>query len=159
MTIHRYAKPTESMDHSRHSIPHPGTILRQEFMDPLGITAYRLSKELGVTPITVSHILRGKRSISVSIAARLGIYFDVPSDFWLRLQAAFDLASKIQEDSFKVSRCEKLGQRNFQICDTSNGATEFQVKLLDSKPEAPANTRGREKNSRRKNQVLPNAAT
>lgn len=159
MTIHILEKQAETMSDLHHSIPHPGTILRQEFMNPLGITAYRLSKELGVTPITVSHILRGKRSISVTIAARLGIYFDVPSDFWLRLQAAFDLATMSVEDKFKVSRCEKLGERIFQICDTSNGETEFQVKLLDSKPEAPANARGRVKNSRQKTKVLQDAAT
>lgn len=91
-------------------------------MNPLGITAYRLSKELGVTPITVSHILRGKRSISVSIAARLGTYFDVPSAFWLRLQAAYDLAHISPDDKFKVSRCERLGELKFQVIDQSNGA-------------------------------------
>lgn len=122
--------------------PHPGNILRQHFMNPLGITAYRLSKEIGVTPITVSHILRGKRAISVSIAARLGIYFDVPPAFWLRLQADHDLASKSHDDIFKVTRCEKLGDRKFQITDTSNGTTEFQVALIEKKIEAKTDRGG-----------------
>jgi addiction module HigA family antidote len=135
--------------------PHPGTILRQEFMNPLKITAYRLSKELGVTPITVSHILRGKRSISVSIAARLGVYFDVPSDFWLRLQAAFDLANMSKEDQFKVSHCDKLGERKFQITDHSNGSTEFQIKLVDGKTSTDSTLpRSRVKNSRSKTHIL-----
>lgn len=146
------------MNHVPHLTPHPGTILRLEFMNPLGITAYRLSKELGVTPITVSHILRGKRSISVSIAARLGIFFDVPSDFWLRLQATYDLANMSKEEKFKVSRCEKLGDRKFQITDLSNGTTEFQVQLCEIQPTTPASTQ-RVKNRRGKSQTLKATAS
>ena len=138
-----------------HITTHPGTFLREQFMIPLGISAYRLSKEIGVTPITISHILRGKRSISVNIAARLGIYFDVPADFWLRLQAAYELAARPSEENFKVLRCEKLGERTFQITDTSNGTTEFQVNLLDSKLATPAAPRGSTRNQRSKSRGLP----
>jgi antitoxin HigA-1 len=70
---------------------HPGEILLTEFMEPLGLTAYRLAKDIHVPAPRVGDIVRGKRSISADTALRLGIYFDLPAQFWLNLQNEYDL--------------------------------------------------------------------
>ncbi|MGA2170345.1 MAG: HigA family addiction module antitoxin [Terracidiphilus sp.] len=70
---------------------HPGEILLTEFMEPLGLTAYRLAKDLAVPAPRVGDIVRGKRSISADTALRLGIYFGLPAQFWLNLQNEYDL--------------------------------------------------------------------
>ena len=70
---------------------HPGEILLTEFMEPLGITAYRLAKDIRVPAPRVGDIVRGKRSISADTALRLGIYFGLPAQFWLNLQNEYDL--------------------------------------------------------------------
>lgn len=68
----------------------PGTVLLQDFMQPLGISAYRVAKDLSLAPITVSQILRGMRSISPLVACRLGAYFGVPPAYWLLVQASYE---------------------------------------------------------------------
>ncbi len=70
---------------------HPGEILLTEFMQPHGLTAYRLAKELCVPVPRVNDIVRGKRAISADTALRLGIYFGLPAQFWLNLQNDYDL--------------------------------------------------------------------
>jgi len=75
----------------------PGEALQRLFMQPLGLSAYRLSMDLGVAPIAVSQILRARRSISAAMALRLGNYFGVEPGFWLALQGAYDLQLAAQE--------------------------------------------------------------
>jgi len=70
---------------------HPGEILLTEFMEPLGLTAYRLAKDLHVPAPRVGDIVRGKRAISADTALRLGVYFGLPAQFWLNLQNEYDL--------------------------------------------------------------------
>lgn len=70
---------------------HPGEILLTEFMEPYGLTAYRLAKELCVPVPRVNDVVRGKRAISADTALRLGIYFGLPAQFWLTLQNDYDL--------------------------------------------------------------------
>ena len=70
---------------------HPGEILNEEFMKPLGITAYRLAKDINVPVPRVNDVVRGKRSISADTAVRLGAYFSLPAQFWMNLQADYDL--------------------------------------------------------------------
>ena len=70
---------------------HPGDILLTEFMEPLGLTAYRLAKELHVPVPRINDVVRGKRAISADTALRLGIYFGLPAQFWLNLQTEYDL--------------------------------------------------------------------
>jgi len=70
---------------------HPGEILLTEFMEPLGLTAYRLAKDLRVPQPRIYSVLRGKRAISADTAVRLGIYFNLPAQFWLNLQNEYDL--------------------------------------------------------------------
>ncbi|MDP3419918.1 MAG: HigA family addiction module antitoxin [Thiobacillus sp.] len=70
----------------------PGEILLEEFLKPLGVTQYRLAKEIGVPQRRIGEIVAGKRSITADTAARLGVYFGMEAEFWLNLQAHYDLA-------------------------------------------------------------------
>ena len=70
---------------------HPGEILLTEFMQPLGLTSYRLAKELAVSAPRVNDIVLGKRAITADSALRLGLFFDLPPQFWLNLQNDYDL--------------------------------------------------------------------
>ncbi len=78
------------MDNSLSPI-HPGEVLLEDFMKPLGLTQYRLAHDIGVTPIRISQIVNGKRSISVDTAMRLARYFGTSAAVWLRLQVRYDL--------------------------------------------------------------------
>jgi addiction module HigA family antidote len=69
----------------------PGELLRGEFMEPLGITAYRLAKDIDVPQDRISAILRGKRAITLDTAVRLGRYLSTTHHFWLNLQAEYEL--------------------------------------------------------------------
>jgi len=75
---------------------HPGEVLLEEFLIPLDITAYRLSKDLGIPQTRVSEILKGRRRITADTALRLSKYFGNSPKFWLGLQAYYDLEEEIQ---------------------------------------------------------------
>ena len=70
---------------------HPGEILKLDFLEPLNITLYRLSKDLGVAQTRIGEILVGKRSITADTALRLSRYFGNSPQFWLNLQTDYDL--------------------------------------------------------------------
>lgn len=70
--------------------PHAGVILKQRFLDPMGITPYDLARAIGVSQRRVSEMVRGRRPITVNAALRLGLYFGVPPKWFLDLQAEHD---------------------------------------------------------------------
>jgi addiction module HigA family antidote len=70
---------------------HPGEILLEEFMQPLGLSQTRLGRDLGVSPRRINEIVHGKRSITADTALSLSRYFGTSAEFWLGLQADFDL--------------------------------------------------------------------
>ena len=70
---------------------HPGEILKEEFLSPLGVSQYRLAKETSVPPRRINEIVRGLRSVSADTALRLARYFGTSERFWLNLQARYDL--------------------------------------------------------------------
>jgi len=74
---------------------HPGEVLREEFMKPLEISAYRLSKDLGIPQTRISEILKGRRRISADTALRLSKYFGNSAKFWLGLQDDYDLEEEL----------------------------------------------------------------
>jgi addiction module HigA family antidote len=74
---------------------HPGEVLQEEFMIPLEITAYRLSKDLGIPQTRISEILKGRRRISADTALRLSKYFGNSPKFWLGLQDDYDLEEEL----------------------------------------------------------------
>jgi addiction module HigA family antidote len=83
---------------------HPGEILLQDFMKPLGLTGYRLAQDLGVTPIRIGQIVSGKRSISVDTSMRLARFFGTSAAVWLRLQVRYDLEVVERELSKCINR-------------------------------------------------------
>jgi len=70
---------------------HPGEILLEEFLEPMGITQYRLAKDVTVPPRRINEIVHGKRGISADTALRLSKYFGTTERFWLNLQTRYDL--------------------------------------------------------------------
>lgn len=74
---------------------HPGEVLLEEFMKPLEITAYRLSKDLGIPQTRISEILKGRRRVSADTALRLSKYFGNSAKFWLGLQDDYDLEEEL----------------------------------------------------------------
>jgi antitoxin HigA-1 len=70
---------------------HPGEILKEEFLYPMGITQYRLAKDIHVPPRRINEIVHEKRSISADTALRLSRYFKMSALFWINLQAHYDL--------------------------------------------------------------------
>ena len=82
---------------------HPGEILLEEFLNPLGITQYRLAKDINVPPRRINEIVHGTRAITPDTALRLSRYFGTTAMFWLNLQMKYDLT---------VTQ-EKLGQSLF----------------------------------------------
>lgn len=75
---------------------HPGTILLEEFMQPLRVTAYRLASDIDVPPSRISDIVRCKRPITADTALRLGLFFDVSPKLWLNLQSDYDIRKTIR---------------------------------------------------------------
>ena len=87
---------------------HPGEVLLEDFMKPLGLTQYRLAQDLGVTPIRISQIVNGERSITVDTAMRLARYFGTSAAVWLRLQVRYDLEVAEKELGPRISREVKV---------------------------------------------------
>ena len=83
---------------------HPGEILIEEFLKPMGLSQYRLAKDISVPPRRINETVHGKRSISADTALRLGRFFGISPQFWLNLQTRFDL--EVAEDLL-AERLEK----------------------------------------------------
>ena len=73
---------------------HPGEILQEEFLAPMGISQYRLAKDTSVPPRRINEIVRGQRSVSADTALRLSRYFGTSEKFWINLQSRFDLETE-----------------------------------------------------------------
>ena len=80
---------------------HPGEILKEEFLEPMGISQYRIAKDINVPPGRINEIVLCKRSVSADTALRLGRYFKMSPQFWINLQSHYDLEIET----------EKLGNR------------------------------------------------
>ena len=70
---------------------HPGDILRDEFMGPLGLTAYRVAHDIAVPTNRISGLMAGRRALTADTAIRLSAYFGVTAEFWMGLQSGYDL--------------------------------------------------------------------
>ena len=70
---------------------HPGEILQDEFMKPLGLSQYRVSKDIGVQARRINEIVHGKRAVTADTALRLARYFGTSEGFWMNLQSHYDL--------------------------------------------------------------------
>lgn len=86
----------------------PGEILLEEFLNPMGISQYRLAKDIKVDPRRINEIVHGKRSITADIAFRLGRYFGMSPQFWLNLQSHYDLEVLDMESGDEIEREVKV---------------------------------------------------
>jgi antitoxin HigA-1 len=89
---------------------HPGEVLLEDFMKPLGLTQYRLAKDIGVTPIRISQIVNGRRAITVDTALRLARYFGTSAAVWLRMQVRYDLEVAQKQGLDRINREVKVYQ-------------------------------------------------
>jgi len=87
---------------------HPGEILNEEFLIPMGISAYRLSKDTEIPQTRISMILKGKRSITADTALRLSIYFGTSPKFWLGLQDDYDIEEERKSKKDLFNRIKKI---------------------------------------------------
>jgi len=86
----------------------PGEILRTEFLEPLGITAYRLAQATGLPQTRLSEILRGKRRITTDTALRLSQAFGLSERFWLNVQNDYDIELEHDEHDTELAQVERL---------------------------------------------------
>jgi len=83
---------------------HPGEILLEEFLKPLGISQYRLAKDIGVSARRINEIVHGQRAISPDTALRLARYFSMSERFWLNLQSRYDLEVEKDRSSKQIEQ-------------------------------------------------------
>src|SRR4051794_20161916 len=87
---------------------HPGEVLSEDFMKPLGLSQYRVAKDIGVPALRISQILRGKRAVTADTAIRLGRYFGTSAAVWLRLQARYDLEVAERKSARRIEQEVKV---------------------------------------------------
>jgi antitoxin HigA-1 len=85
---------------------HPGEILQEEFLRPLGLSGYALARAIGVNAQRVSDIKLGKNAVTASMAVRLGKFFNTTPEFWMNLQDAYELAEAQRELKDTVSKIQ-----------------------------------------------------
>lgn len=83
---------------------HPGEILEEEFLKPLGISQYQLAKDIAVSRLRISEIVRGQRAVTADTALRLAEYFGTSPEFWLNLQSRYDLLVETKASGYKIKR-------------------------------------------------------
>ena len=83
---------------------HPGEILRDDFMVPLGISINRLAREIAVPPGRISEIVNGRRGISADTSLRLARFFSVSAELWIGLQAEYDLRVARQQSADEIDK-------------------------------------------------------
>jgi len=89
---------------------HPGEVLLEDFMKPLGLSQYRLAQDLGVPALRISQITHGRRAITADTALRLARYFGTSAHVWMRLQARYDLEVAEAKLTERVQREVKVRQ-------------------------------------------------
>jgi len=87
---------------------HPGEVLREEFLKPNNISAYKLSKDIGIPQTRTSEIIKGNRSITADTALRLSYYFGNSAKFWLGLQNDFDLEEQKKIKAKDLKRIKRI---------------------------------------------------
>lgn len=81
---------------------HPGEVLKEEFLEPMGISAYRLAVDTGMPHTRISQIINEKRSITANTAIKLGLYFGTSPEFWLGLQNDYDIEETMRSEGKKI---------------------------------------------------------
>ncbi len=87
---------------------HPGEVLLEDFIKPLGLSQYRVAQDIGVPALRISQIVRGQRSITADTALRLARYFGMSANVWLRMQARYDLEVTEAKIAKRINREVKV---------------------------------------------------
>jgi addiction module HigA family antidote len=93
---------------------HPGEVLLEEFLKPMGITPYRLAKDIGVPTNRITGIVNGERSLSADTALRLSQYFGTSAKVWVGLQADYDLSIAAANSNSAIRRIEPVDRQAMQ---------------------------------------------
>jgi antitoxin HigA-1 len=93
---------------------HPGEILREEFLVPFNISAYRLARETKIPPTRISQILKKRRSITADTALRFSRFFGTTPDFWLGLQMEYDLREEMSVKSREIDTIKPIEHHSAQ---------------------------------------------
>ena len=103
----------EDIDARPEQLPltHPGTMLAQHYLKPLGITPYRLAKDIKVPLNRITAIVAGQRAITPDTALRLGVYFNMTPEFWINLQSHYDLKLAKQNLLPKIERSVRPAEK------------------------------------------------
>lgn len=101
---------------------HPGEMLREEFMSPLGLTAYRLAKDLKLPAPRVNDIVREKRGISADTALRLARYFGNSPEFWMNMQTRYDLLIARANSSIAKIKPRRVEATDLSMTGTVSGS-------------------------------------
>lgn len=91
---------------------HPGEVLFHEFLEPLKISAYRLSKDLNIPQTRVSQIIKGNRRITADTALRLSKYFGNSAKFWLGIQDDFDIEEEMKFKELELKEIKSYGNKS-----------------------------------------------
>ena len=82
---------------------HPGEILLEDFMKPMGVSARQLAADIDVSPSRISDLVNGKRPVTADTALRLGLFFGMEPRFWLNLQTEYDMRTILRESKDKIA--------------------------------------------------------
>ncbi len=94
---------------------HPGEVLKEEFLDPMGISVYRLSKETGLSQTRLSQITKGIRSVTAETAVKLGKFFGVSAEFWMNLQAFYDIEEAQKKYRNEIASIQSINEQKQAI--------------------------------------------
>lgn len=86
----------------------PGEILEEDFLKPMGLSQYRIAKDIGVPARRINEIVKGERAITADTALRLGRYFKMSAQFWLNLQSHYDLETEQERIGRRIEREVKI---------------------------------------------------
>ncbi len=90
---------------------HPGEILEQDFLKPIGLSQYRIAKDISVPPRRINEIVKGERAISADTALRLARYFNMSAEFWINLQSHCEL--EVERDALTKRLIKEVKIFNF----------------------------------------------
>ena len=99
---------------------HPGDVLKAEFLEPMQISPYRLSKETGLSQTHIGQIIRAERAVTAETALKLGKFFAVPAEFWLNLQNLYDLEEGRRKLSSKLRSIHSIKELGLAGCTAYN---------------------------------------
>ena len=96
------------MDRNLIELSTPGEVLKEEFLDPMGITPYALAKNIFVDPPRIAAIIKGRRKITADAAIRLSRFFGTTPEFWMNMQTRYDLETLLEEKETELNKISRF---------------------------------------------------